>query len=126
VTPLVLLVAVGLGVSAWFKARTTTRLGMGLSPLVLLEGVVALALVGMRLPELSVGSTPARWSVAIAIVVMLTATVDHARRLRERRRRRERTEGGRLAAYVRVHGVAPDEVRRPATGDSIEPEQPDE
>ncbi|MGB1657895.1 MAG: hypothetical protein ACPHQP_07235 [Longimicrobiales bacterium] len=112
-TPLVLLVAAGLGVSAWFKARTTARLGMGLSPLVLLEGLVALALVGTRLPGLFGGAAVTRGSVAIAIVVMLTATFDHARRLRRRRHRRELTEGGRLAAYMNVHGVVPGESSPP-------------
>ena len=86
---------------------------MGMSPLVLLEGGVALGLLGTRLPGLSFGLGLTQWSVAIAIVVMLSATVDHARRLRQRRHRRERTEGGRLEAYVRVHGAVSDEVPPP-------------
>ena len=68
---------------------------------------------GTRLPGLFGGVTFARASVAIAIVVMLTATFDHARRLGQRRHRRELTEGGRLAAYMNVHGVVPDEPSTP-------------
>ena len=100
-TPLVLLVAVGIGVSAWFKARTTTRLGMGLSPLVILEGLTAAVLLVTRLPGPFVGTSFARWSVGIALTVMFAATLDHGRRLKNRRHRRSLTEGGRLAAYVK-------------------------
>ena len=102
--PLALFVAVGLGASAWFKAWTTTRLGMGLSPWVIMEVVTALALLSMLFPGSFVGDTFARWSVALAIMVMLAAMLDHGCRLKKRRHHRALTEGGRLAAYVQYQG----------------------
>ena len=77
---------------------------MGLSPWVLVEVSAALALLGVLLSGSLVGTAFARWSVALAIMVMLAATLDHGRRLKQRRHRRALTEGGRPAAYVQYQG----------------------
>jgi len=102
VAPLLLLTVTGLVASVFLKARATMRLGMGLSPLVMLEALMALALLGMLMPGLPRSPIPARWSTSIALLLLLASTVDHARRLAARRRRRALSEGGRLSAYLRA------------------------
>lgn len=117
-TPLVLVAATFLGGSAFFKARATLRLGMGISVFVVLEAAAALGLVVVGLPGPFSGSAIARWSVPLAVLLLLVSTIDHGRRLKAVRDRRASTEGGRLAAFVKYQSGSTGEADRepPPTG----------
>ena len=105
-TPLVLVTALFLGSAAFFKARAGSRLGMGISIFVVLEGLGSIVLVLVGLPGPLVGSAIARAAVPAAVLRLVVSSLDHARRLKSVRERREATEGGRLAAYVKYESEA--------------------
>jgi len=97
-----LFVTAGLvAVSAGLKLRSTMRIGLGMSPLALVELAGGLALAALILPSPLSGTVVVRWSVPIAILVLIVSSVDHALRLRAYRRARKESEGGRLATYVK-------------------------
>jgi hypothetical protein len=90
-----------LAVSGAVKLRATSRIGMGLAPLALLEMAVALALGFLALPGPLSGSALLRWSVPLALLLLVGSSVDHAVRLRALRRRRTESEQRRLASFVK-------------------------
>ena len=100
-TFLLFVTAAFVAVSGGLKLRSTARMGLGYSPLALLEMLVAGALALMVLPNPLSGTAVERWAVPVAIVVLVVSSVEHAFRLRAYRRSRAETEGGRLATYVR-------------------------
>ncbi len=100
-TFLLFVTAALVAVSAGLKLRSTARVGLGLAPLALLEMAMAVALGVLVLPSPLSGTAVERWSVPVAIVVLVVSSVDHAFRLRRYRRARAESEGGRLATYVR-------------------------
>lgn len=88
-------------VSGGLKLRSTSRVGLGLAPLAILEMVAALCLALLVLPSPLSGTAVERWSVPAAISILIVSSIDHAVRLRAHRRARSETEGGRLATYVK-------------------------
>jgi len=100
-TFLLVVAAALLALSGGLKLRSTLQIGLGVAPLGFLELVFALLLATMIVPNVLTGTRIERWSVPVAIVVMIASSVDHWFRLRAYHRRRAETEGGRLASYVR-------------------------
>lgn len=94
------LTAILLFVSGGLKIRSSRRLGLGMGLMPLAEVVLGLV-VGMAGMAATVGgvSLP-RWSIPIAVLLVLVSTGHHATRLSERRRRRAETEGGRLQTHL--------------------------
>lgn len=103
--------------SSVLKLRSTSRVGLGLRPLAILELVAALGLAALGLPGSLSGSPLARWAVPVAILLLVVSSVDHALRLRAWRLARAESEGGRLAAYVKYLSEAPEDDDGPDTGD---------
>jgi O-antigen/teichoic acid export membrane protein len=97
-----LLLASLFAASALTKVRMDRRMGMGTSPVTLVEVFAALAVAAV--PMLS-GVLPAGL-VGGAVAVSVVASWVQFRRYRAVRRRREASEGGRLAAYVRYLSAA--------------------
>lgn len=95
------------GLSALLKIRATHRLGMGVSPFAVMEGLAAVALSMLGLVGMSNGSAPAPWIIPGALVLLVVSSIDHARRLRFVRERREATEAGRLATFLGRPGGEP-------------------
>ena len=100
-TFLLFVTAALIAVSGGLKLRSTARVGLGYSPLALLEMAVALGLALLVLPGPLTGTALERWAVPVGIVVLIVSSVEHAFRLRAYRRSRAETEGGRLATYVK-------------------------
>jgi hypothetical protein len=98
---LLFLTAAMLAVSGAVKLRATSRIGMGLAPLALLEMAVAVALAFLGLPSPLSGSAFVRWSVPAALLLLVGSSVDHGVRLREHRRRRAESEERRLQSFVK-------------------------
>lgn len=96
--------------SSLIKLRSTSRVGLGLRPLALLELLAGLALAVLVLPGPLSGTSVVRWAVPVAIGLVLVSSLDHAFRLRAYRRARADSEGGRLAAYVKYLADAPGET----------------
>jgi hypothetical protein len=93
--------AILLVVSGGMKLRSSRRLGLGIGLMPVVELVFGL-LIGMAGLAAAVGSFPLpRWSIPVAVLLVLVSTGHHASRLSERRRSRAETEGGRLASHVR-------------------------
>ena len=90
-----------LAVSGVLKVRGTSRFGLGISPLALLELGAAVGLMFLALPGADRAGTLVRWSVPCAVLLLVVSSVDHGRRLGVQRRHRADTEGGRLARHVR-------------------------
>jgi hypothetical protein len=99
-TVLLILTSAMLAVSGAVKLRTTSRVGLGLAPLALLEIAVAVLLTISAVPG-APGARQVRWLVPTAVALLLTSSVQHGLRLGAYRSRRSETEGGRLASYVR-------------------------
>lgn len=104
----ILVTAAFLALSAGLKVRTVTRMGMGVTPLTLVEGLVAIALLLLVMPGSASGGVIARASVPFAIGVLVLSSAAHALRMRAYRRERARTEAGRLATYVKYLANAAD------------------
>lgn len=100
-TFLLFVTAALVAVSGGLKLRSTNRVGLGFAPLALLEMVVAMGLALMILPSPVTGTAVVRWSVPMAIVIVIVSSIDHFLRLRRYRKARADSEGGRLATYVR-------------------------
>lgn len=100
-TFLLFITAALVAISGGLKLRSTSRVGLGLAPLAVLEMVAALGLAALVLPSRWSGTTVERWSVPVAIVILIASSIDHAIRLRSHRRARAETEAGRLVNYVR-------------------------
>lgn len=100
-TFLLFVTAALVAVSGGLKLRSTSRVGLGFSPLALLEMVIALGLALLVVPSPLTGTAVERWAVPVAILVLVVSSVEHAFRLRDYRRARAETEGGRLATYVK-------------------------
>ena len=99
----ILLVVAGLmlAVSGALKIRGTSRFGLGVSPLALLELGAAVGLMFLALPGADRAGTLVRLSVPCAVVLLVVSSVDHARRLGAQRRHRADTEGSRLVRHIR-------------------------
>lgn len=94
------LTAILLFISGGLKLRSSRRVGLGIAPLPLIEIVVGL-LVGMAgMAAAAAGTTLPRWSLPVALLLLLVSTGHHATRLGEHRRRRAETEGGRLRTHL--------------------------
>lgn len=106
-TFLLFVTAALVAVSGGLKIRSTARVGLGISPLALLEMVLAVGLAVMILPSPLSGSTLERWAVPLAIGVLVVSSVEHAFRLRAYRKARAESEGGRLATYVKYLSELP-------------------
>lgn len=104
-TFLLFVTAVFVAASSGLKLRSTSRVGLGLRPLALLELAAALGLAALVVPGPLSGTSVARWAVPAAILLLVVSSVDHAVRLRAYRRARAQSEGGRLAAYVKYLSV---------------------
>lgn len=107
-TFLLFVTAAMLALSGGLKLRSTSRIGLGLAPLALLEMLAAILLGAMILPNALTGTPIERWSVPGAILVLIGSSVDHWYRLRAYHRRRAESEGGRLASYVRYLADQPE------------------
>ena len=106
-TFLLLVTAAFVAMSVGVKLRSTSRLGLGMRPLALLELVAALGLAALVLPSSPSGTTVVRWAVPAAILLVVVSSVDHALRLGARRRARADSEGGRLATYLKYLSELP-------------------
>lgn len=94
-------------VSGGLKLRSTSRVGLGMRPLALVELVSALVLAALILPSHFSGTAMVRWAVPAAILLLVVSSVDHALQLREYRHARAESEGGRLATYVKYLSELP-------------------
>lgn len=104
-----LFVTAGLvAISGGLKLRSTSRVGLGMSPLALLEMVAAVMLAALILPGPLSGTAVVRWAVPAAVLLLVVSSVEHAMRLRAYRRTRAESEGGRLATYVKYLSELPD------------------
>lgn len=112
-TFLLFVTAALVAVSGGLKLRSTSRVGLGVRPLALLELLSALILAGLILPSPLSGSALVRWSVPVAILLLVVSSVDHALRLRAYHRSRAESEGGRLATYVKYLSELPGEEGNP-------------
>ncbi|MDX1495001.1 MAG: hypothetical protein R3253_13115 [Longimicrobiales bacterium] len=106
-----------IAVSGGLKIRSTTRVGLGVSPFALLEVFLALGLAVMILPGPLSGTAVERWAVPVAIGVLVLSSIEHAFRLRAWRRARAESEGGRLATYVKYLSELPNEGGGAMPGD---------
>ncbi len=94
------LTAVLLFMSGGLKIRSARRVGLGIGLLPLAEVAVGL-LVGLAgMAVAASGATLPRWSLPVAILLLLGSTAHHGSRLAERRRQRAETEGGRLRTHL--------------------------
>lgn len=100
-TFLLFVTAALVAVSGGLKLRSTNRVGLGFAPLALLEMAVAMGLALTILPSPLTGTTVERWSVPVAILIVIVSSIDHFVRLRRYRKARAESEGGRLATYVK-------------------------
>lgn len=124
-TFLLFVTAALVAVSGGLKLRSTSRVGLGVRPLALLEMVAAVVLATLILPSPLSGTVVVRWAVPAAILLLVLSSVDHAARLRAYRKARADSEGGRLATYVKylseLHhddgGSEADESGREGLGD---------
>lgn len=100
-TFLLFLTAALVALSAGLKLRSTSRVGLGLAPLAMLEMATAMGLAVLVLPSPLSGTAVERWAVPVAVAILVVASIDHALRLRAYRSARAESEGGRLATYVK-------------------------
>lgn len=118
---LLFITAAMLAVSGAVKLRATSRIGMGLAPLALLEMAMAVALGFLALPGPLTGSALLRWSVPVALLLLVGSSVDHAMRLRAQRRRRAESEERRLASFVKYLSRSEDAPSDPVSGPGSDP-----
>ena len=98
--PITFATALLLIVSGGLKVRSGMRVGTGFSPFAALEVVWGLGLLAVALAGAQATALVPRWLVPSGVLFVFVSTAEHARRLRVRREARERTEAGRLEAYV--------------------------
>ncbi len=96
VTALLLLLSGGL------KVRSGMRVGVGFSPLALVEVVAGLVFLVGAMPGVLSAGLP-KWALPIGVLLVFGSTTEHWLRLRRRRRFREESEAGRLQAYLQVN-----------------------
>lgn len=94
------LTAILLFVSGGLKVRSSRRIGLGIGPLPLAEIVVGLFIGMGGMAAAASGVALPRWSLPVAILLVLVSTAHHASRLGAHRKRRAETEGGRLQTHL--------------------------
>ena len=94
-------------VSGGMKVRSGMRVGVGFSPLALVEVVAGFLFLAGALPGALAAVFP-RWALPLGIVLIFASTGEHWLRLKRGREFRERSEAGRLRAFLKVN-ASPDE-----------------
>lgn len=104
--PITFATALLLIVSGALKVRSGMRVGTGFSPFAAVELVLGLALLAAAFTGDLAATLLPRWLIPSGVLLVFVSTAEHARRLRRRREARERTEAGRLEAYVQYLSTA--------------------